>query len=280
MRRSRRRMKALAAAALAAALLPARSAGQAAIQYPAAARDDIVEDFHGNRVADPYRWLENLEGARTAEWLDAEERITSEYLDANPDREAIRQTLTSLWNFARTDVPWREGGRIFYLHNSGLQAQPVLYTQRSLASPPRVVVDPNVMSPDGSLAVRDYAVSPDGKLVAYNTSKGGGDVAETHVRRISNRHELPETVRGVLNSVCWTEDGRGFFYVRQAPRVPESSPRPPTQVAYHFLGRPRGEDRLVVEWKEAAWVYCMLGEGGRYALFVAEKGTESEIFAK
>jgi prolyl oligopeptidase len=269
------------AALLVAVSLSGRVTGQE-LRYPAAARDDVVDDFHGARVADPYRWLEELNGARTAEWLEAEKRITSGYLAAIPGREAIRQRLTSLWKYARTDVPWREGGRIFYLHNTGLQAQSALTMQRSLESPPRIVVDPNTLSPDGSIAVRDYAVSPDGRFVAYNTSRGGADMSETHVRRLSDGRDLDDTVPGVLNGVCWTRDGKGFFHVRHGTPKPGSAsgPRPPTQVAYHVVGRPPAEDRVIVEWGEARWVYCMLGDGGRYALFVAEKGTESEVFAQ
>src|SRR5206468_3445722 len=181
------------------------------------------------------------------------------------------------------EVPWREGGRIFYLRNTGLQPQAVLYIQTNLASTPRVALDPNKMSPDGSIAVRDYAVSPDGRFLAYNTSRGGADVADTHIRQLSSGRDLHEVVGGVLNNICWTEDGRGFFYVRPGPRNPAKSGSGSlavTQVAYHVLGKPRAQDRLVVEWKEARWVYCMLGEDGRYALFVAEKGTESEIYAQ
>ena len=261
---------------------PPTLTGQA-LKYPAADRDEVVDNYHGTRVADPYRWLEQLNSSRTVDWLKAEKRLTSDYLAGIPDRAAIHRRLTSLWSYARTEVPWREAGRIFYLRNTGLQPQAVLYTQTSLASTPRVALDPNRLSPDGSIAVRDYSVSPDGRFLAYNTSRGGSDVADTHIRQLSNGRDLPEVIGGVLNNVCWTKDGRGFFYVRSGPIDPEKSgsgSRAATQVAYHALGKARAQDQFVVEWKEARWVYCMLGEDGRYALFVAEKGTKSEIYAQ
>lgn len=266
---------------LTASAFPPTLIGQS-LTYPAAARDNVVDDYHGTRVADPYRWLEQLDSARTVDWLKAENRVTAGYLEGIPNRAAIHRKLTTLWDYARMDVPWREGGRIFYLRNTGLQPQSVLYMQMNLDSSPQVVLDPNRISPDGSIAVRDYAVSPDGRFLAYNTSRGGADVTDTHISQISTGRDLDEIVSEVINNVCWTKDGRGFFYVRRGPRQPQGSTSGSStvkQVAYHVLGKPQTEDRLVVEWKEARWVYCMLSEDGRYALFVAEEGTESEVYA-
>src|SRR5262245_41217076 len=266
---------------LAASLLPSTLIGQS-LHYPAADRDDVVDDYHGSRVPDPYRWLEQLDGGRTLAWLKAEERLTSEYLAGLPDRPAIQRRVASLRSYARTDVPWREGGRIFYQRSSGLEPQPVLYVQTRLDSPPRVALDPNRVSPDGSIAVRGYAVSPSGRFLAYNTAPGGGDIADTHVRDLSGGRDLAEVVHGVLNDVCWTKDGRGFFYVRTAPSPgkPVGGSRGVTQVAHHVLGKPQSRDAVVVEFPKARWVYCMLAETGRYALFVGEEGTQSEIYAQ
>jgi prolyl oligopeptidase len=253
------------------------------LTYPAAHRDSVIDDYHGTKVADPYRWLEQLDSPRTAEWLKAENRLTLDYLGSTLNREAIHRQLTSLWNYVRTDVPWREAGRLFYVRNTGLQSQSVLYMQNSLHDPPRSVLDPNKISPDGSIAVRDYAVSPDGRLLAYRTSRGGADVGETRVRELSTGRDLAEAVHGALTSVCWTHDGRGFFYIRPPARKLEDaagSPRIEKQLFYHVLGQPQSQDRLIREWKEnAKWVYCMLSEDGRYAIVVAEQGTESEMYA-
>ncbi len=253
------------------------------LAYPAAHRENVIDDYHGTRVADPYRWLEQLDGPRTVEWLKAQNGLTARFLGGVHNRRTIRWRLTSLWDYARTDVPWREAGRLFYVRNTGLQPQSVLYVQGGPHDPPRPALDPNKISPDGSVAVRDYAVSPDGRLLAYNTSRGGADVGETRVRDLTAGRDLAELLRGTLTSVCWTRDGRGFFYVRQQERGPEGSAvgsRAGKQVFYHALGQPQSSDRLIRGWaKNARWVYCMLSEDGRYALVVAEEGIESEVYA-
>ena len=247
--------------------------------YPAAPREGVVDDYHGTRVADPYRWLERLDGPRTAGWVKAQERLLHDSLSGVPGREAIGRRLTALWNYSRTDVPWREGGRLFHFANNGVQPQSVLYAQDRLQDAPRPVFDPNRVSPDGSIALRDYAVSPDGRWLAYQESRAGADVGQTRVREISTGRDLHERVRGVLNTVCWTRDGRGFFYIRRPPGKPRETAagsRIVKQVAYHLLGQPQSRDRLIHEWN-CTWAYCMLSADGRHAFFVAEKGLESEL---
>jgi prolyl oligopeptidase len=248
---------------------------------PAAPGGDVVDDYHGTRVADPYRWLEEYESPRTAEWLKAEKRLTSDYLEGLLDGKENSKRLTSLSNYALTDVPWREGGRIFYERNDGQQPQSVLYVQEPRGSP-RVVLDPNRISPDGSTAVRDYAVSPGGRLLAYAKSRGGSGVGETRVRDIVTGRDLGESVLGTLTSVCWTRDARGFFYVRPPARKPDdaaSGARIEKQLLYHVLGQPQSRDRRIHEWKDnARWVYCMLSADGRRAIAVAELGLENELY--
>ncbi len=259
---------------------PAAIAAQP-LAYPAAPRDGVTDDYHGTLVADPFRWLEQPDSPRTADWLKAEERITFDWLAAIPGREAIRRRLTALADYGRTEVPWREGGRLFFVASAGPRPQPVLYAQKSLYDPPRVILDPNTISPDGSVAVGDYAVSPDGRLLAYRSSPGGGIEGQIHVREIRTGRDLADVLPDVPTSVCWTRDGRGFFYVGLPPRKPGESAggaRMEKRVFYHVLGRPQSQDRLILEWKEnARWVYCMTGGDGRYAILVAEEGTESDV---
>ncbi|MGE5278660.1 MAG: prolyl oligopeptidase family serine peptidase [Acidobacteriota bacterium] len=267
---------------MASAARPARALDRP-LAYPDAPRDRVTDDYHGTRVPDPYRWLEDLGSKRTARWLEAEIRLTGGYLGSIPGREPVARRLAELWNYGQADVPWREAGRLYHVGTTGREAQPVLYAQKGLDDPPRPVLDPNRISPDGSIAVRDYAVSPDGRRLAYRTSRGGADVGEIRLRDLSTGRDLPEAVQGVLTSVCWTRDGRGFFYVREpSPRTGRaaSGPRGGKRLLYHALGQPPSRDRSVRDWKEdARWAYCMLSEDGRYALAVAERGTESEIDA-
>jgi len=253
-----------------------------ALTYPPAQRDEVVDDYHGTRIADPYRWLEQVDSRRTGDWLKAQKRLTSAHLARIPNRAAIHRRLMSLRNYARAEVPWREAGRLFYLRNAGLQPQSVLYMQINPNSPPRLVLDPNAISADGSIAVRDYAVSPDGRFVAYNTSRGGSDEAETRIRQLSSGRDLNDVVGGVMNSVCWTQAGGGFFYVRRThmPEGSQGDSQAGKQVWYHVTGQTQRHDRLVLDLNKAArWAYCMLSEDGRYALMVAEAGTENEIYA-
>ena len=250
--------------------------------YPATRRGDVVEEIHGTRVADPYRWLERLDSRLTVEWVKAQNRLTRDSLKRIPGREAIRRRLKSLWNYSRTDVPWREAGRLFFVENSGLRPQPVLYAQKSLQDRAQLVLDPNTISPDGSVAIRDFAVSPDGRLLAYRTSRGGGNAGVIRLRELSTGRSLGEVVRDFLTSVCWTLDGRGFFYIRRPARKggePADGSRLEKQLLYHFLGKPQSQDRLIHEWKDARWVYCMRSEDGRFAIAGAEMGTENEVYA-
>jgi prolyl oligopeptidase len=264
------------------ALSTATLGGQPLV-YPAAPRADVIDDYHGVEVADPYRWLEDAADLRTRDWLAAEQRLTAEALGGLADRTAIRRRLEALSSTTWTGVPWREGGRLFFEVSDGKAQQPVLYVQDGAASEPRVAVDPNRISPDGAIAVRDFSVSPDGRRVAFLEARGGEDLAEVRVVDLATDRELGESIPGVVNSVCWAPDAGGFFYIvpgAPPPGAPADAARLGKRVLYHRLGRPLGEDRLIKAFgAEARWVYCMTSADGRYALFVAEEGSESEFVA-
>src|SRR5580704_10963855 len=143
--------------------------------YPQVRRGDQVDDYHGTKVADPYRWLEDTDSADTHAWVEAENKLTFSYLDQIPYRGAIRERLTKLWNYERFTVPAQHGGRYFYQHNNGLQNQNVLLVAESLNAEPRVLLDPNTLSSDGTVALSGTAVTDDGKLMAYGTAASGSD---------------------------------------------------------------------------------------------------------
>ena len=267
---------ALATLLLAIGLVRSRAVTAQAPAYPPSPRDSTVDDYHGVRVADPYRWLEQLDEPATHAWVEAQSRVTLEYLRNIPGRDAIRRRLVALSSFRRTEVPWREAGQVFFLENAGTQHQPVLYLWRAPGDTPQVVLDPQQISPDGAIAVRNFVVSPDGRRLAYSVSAGGADAGETHVRDLSSGHDLDDVVSGPWGSVCWTFDARGFFYVRPPaphPGDPPDAPRIEKQLWYHRLGRPQSQDRLLYEWKENyRWAYCMLSDDGRRLIAVAERG--------
>ncbi|HEX6862151.1 MAG TPA: prolyl oligopeptidase family serine peptidase, partial [Thermoanaerobaculia bacterium] len=258
------------------------------IVYPASPKVDQVDDYHGVQVPDPYRWLEDPDSAETRAWVEAQNKVTSAYLEAIPEREAIRNRLTELWNYERFSVPFKEGGRYFYLRNDGLQNQNVLYRLDRLDGKPEVVIDPNTLSQDGTVALVGMSVSEDGKLLAYGLSSGGSDWQEWHVREVETGKDLSDHLRWVkFSDAAWTHDSKGFFYSRY------DEPRPGRQLEdanffqklyYHRVGTPQSEDELVYErpdQKEMGFVGSVTDDG-RYLVIHAWKGTETDngIFYK
>jgi prolyl oligopeptidase len=248
--------------------------------YPAAKKAEQVDDYHGTKVADPYRWLEDLDTADTKAWVEAQNRLTNAYLAEIPARKRIKDRLTKLWNFERFGIPFREGERYFYTKNDGLQNQYVLYTVRSLADEPRVLLDPNKLSADGTVALAGTAISRDGKLMAYGLSASGSDWSEWKVRNIETGQDLPDTIKWVkFSGASWTPDGKGFFYSRY------DEPKAGSQLAgvnefqklyYHRLGTPQAEDALIYERKDQKdWGFSGdVTEDGRYLIISVWVGTD------
>jgi prolyl oligopeptidase len=182
----------------------------AALAYPPAPRGQVVDGYFGREVADPYRWMEDLGSPEVKTWVEAENAVTSGYLKELPQREAIRKRLTELWNFPRTEVPVRAAGQLFYRRNAGLQKQSVLYR-----APAVEVLDPNTLSPDGSVAMDQWKVSPDARWLVYSTAPGGSDVRDLHLRDLRTGQDSGRAVPQVkFSSVSWTRDSKGFFYGR------------------------------------------------------------------
>jgi prolyl oligopeptidase len=248
------------------------------LHYPAAHREDVVDDYFGTKISDPYRWLEEAGNTDAASWVKAQSTLASESLERLPEHKAIRRRLEELWSYSRTDVPWREAGRIFFTERSGDEPQPALYMQERVSSTPRKILDPKDISSDGSTAVGDYAVSPDGRWLAYFESKGGGGNTEVHVRDLATGREQKDIVRGARGGVSWTFDGGGYFYWAPPARRDESTaPRLEKQLFYHRLGQPQEQDRLIQEWKDDRYLYTMLSDDGRYAFAVTEQGSTSRM---
>jgi len=261
---------------------PGEATAHHRLVYPATHRDSVVEDHWGTKVADPYRWLEQLDGPGTIAWVDAQRGFTTDVLAGLSDRTAIEQRLNALWNYSRTEVPWREAGRIWFVENSGLQHQASLYVLHDPGDSPRLVLDPQTLSPDGSIAIGDFAVSPDGRWLAYSMSRGGADAGETHVRDLSNGRDRDDVVAGSWGTACWTFDGGGFFYMRPPAPRPGDAPgaaRVEKQLFYHVLGTPQAKDGLLNEWKDDdRWLYVMMSDDGRRAIVVVEGGSGSRMY--
>ena len=250
------------------------------MRYPEARKADTVDDYFGTKIADPYRWMEDLDSDETKSWVAAENKVTFGYLDGIAGRDALRKRLTEIWNYPRTGVPQREAGQLFYVYNSGLQRQAVVYRKPSLSSEASVLLDPNTFSPDGSVALAGYSISPTGNYLAYGRSEGGSDWTEFRVREISSGKELPDRVQWTkFSSPSWTKDGKGFFYSRY-PEPPKGkvieSAALNHRVYYHLAGTSQDKDRLVFELKDKPdWIAIGgVTEDGRYLVVYAAKGTD------
>ena len=246
--------------------------------YPKAKTVDQMDDYHGVKVADPYRWLEDTDSADTHDWVEAENKLTFGYLEQIPYRGAIRERLTKLWNYERFTVPGRQGGRYFYQHNNGLQNQNVLLVAESLNAEPRVLLDPNTLSSDGTVALTAETVTDDGKLMAYGTAASGSDWQQWHVRDVDTGKDLPDLIKWVkFSGASWTKDGKGFYYSRyDEPK--DAALREANyfqKLYYHKLGTDQSEDKLIYERpdnKELGFA-GVVTDDGRYLVIFVYQGT-------
>ena len=259
-------------------------ASAAPIDYPKTRKVDQVDDYHGVKVADPYRWLET--DVRTskdvAEWVAAENKITFDYLAAIPEREPIRKQLTTLWNYEKYSVPFKRGSRYFYSKNNGLQNQFVVYTVEKWTDTPRVLLDPNSWSKDGTVALGGLEISDDAKYAAYSIAEAGSDWHIIRVVDVATGQQLPDELKWVkFSGISWTKDDKGFFYSR-FPAVEEGkayqSLNRDQKIYYHRLGTPQSDD--VVVWYDASqpeWNYgAEVSEDGRYLIITTTKGTAAK----
>src|SRR2546427_2751949 len=247
---------------------------------PPARTGDLVDDYHGTKVPDPYRWLEDVDAPETHAWIEAENRVTDAYLAQIGERDGIRRRLTALWNYPRYGPPFKKAGRYFFFKNDGLQNQSVLYRQASRAAEPDVLLDPNTFSQDGTVALATLALSEDGRQLAYGTAASGSDWVEFRVRDVESGRDRPDHVKwGKFSDASWTPDRAGFLY----SRYPEPAGENPLlaenrfqKLYYHRLGTDQSQDVLVYErpdhpdWGVAAEVT----HDGRYAILAVWPGPD------
>lgn len=258
------------------------------LSYPATRKEPVTDDYHGTRIEDPYRWLEDDNSPETKAWVAAENKITEHFLASIPQRDPIRSRLKELWNFERVGLPEEQGGRWFFTINSGLQDQSVLYVADSPEARPRMLLDPNTLSKDGTVALAHFQPSEDGSLLAYATSAGGSDWNEIRVRDVATGKDREDVIKWVkFSGTSWAKDGSGFYYSRYDAPVEGAAL---TQVNefqklyFHRLGTPQAEDTLIYErkdqpkWGIGGWVT----EAGDYLLLHLSQGTDpkNRIFYK
>lgn len=252
----------------------------APLAYPAAARGTQVDDYHGTSIADPYRWLEDVDAPATKAWVEAQNRLTDAFLATIPERPAIKARLTTLWNYARYSAPFKENGRYFYFQNTGLQNQSVLLVQDGRNAPSRVLLDPNALSADGTVALSGTAASDDGHYLAYSISTSGSDWQELHVRDVNTGRDLPDTVKWVkFSGLSWTHDNKGFFYSRYDE--PTSGNKMTNtnrnhKLYYHRVGQPQARDELVYDRPDQPdWLFDgTVTDDGQYLIITVSQGTD------
>jgi prolyl oligopeptidase len=248
---------------------------------PPTARGPVTDDYHGVPVADPYRWLEDPDAAETVAWVRSQNEVTFGYLQGLPEREPIRRRLTELLDYERYSVPVSRRGRLFFLRNDGLQNQSPLYVQESLGEAPRLLLDPNRLSPDGTVAVSVTVPSPDGHLLLYGTSASGSDWMEFRVRDVATAEDLPDLLRWIkFSDGAWTRDGKGFFYGRYPEPKPGESPvgaNRDMKLYYHRVGTPQDADVLVYERPDRPeWGFgATVTDDGRYLVVTVSEGTDT-----
>jgi prolyl oligopeptidase len=262
------------------AAVPAAGAGRR-FEYPPAPTSGVVDDYHGTKVPDPYRPLEDPEAPATRAWIEAENRLTESWLSTIPQRKTLRERLTKLWNYERYSPPVREGGLYFFTKNDGLQPQPVLYVLGRLDGTPRVLLDPNALSKDGTVALASWTVSRDGRHLAYGLATAGSDWNEWRVLDVGTGKETGDLLKWVkFSDAAWTADGKGFYYSRY------DAPKPGTEfeaivknqkLFYHRLGTPQSEDLLVYERPDDPELGfgASVSDDGRYLVVGVWKGTDT-----
>ncbi len=247
------------------------------ITYPITRAESVLDDYHGQKVADPYRWLEDDNSQQTKQWVEAQNKVTFGYLNSLPRRAQIRKRLEELWNYEKYSAPFKEGGYYFFYKNNGLQNQSVLYIQKSLDDEPEVLLDPNTLSADGTTSLNSISVSKDGKYMAFSTSKAGSDWQQINVMDLESRNFLADTLRWAkFTGLTWR--GKGFYYTRyDEPKAGQeySSENTFQKVYFHTVGEPQSNDKLIFEDTQAPRRYygVALLEDKRYLFLQTSAGT-------
>jgi len=264
-----------------AAFMAASVPAQNGFNYPKPRRADQVDDFHGVKVADPYRWMEQTESDETKAWIEAENKLTDAYLATIPQREAIKNRLTEMWNYERYSAPSKIAeGFYIYSKNDGLQNQSVWYRANSIEDPGTVFFDPNKLSADGTASLSGSSFTDDGKLWAYGVSISGSDRTSWRIMNTATGEYLPDTLSpNRQGGVSWLKDNSGFFYSRFPDAVAGAELKGAAKfqkIYFHKLGTPQSEDFVVYERPEDGELFMGGGvsEDGNWLIISVSKGTE------
>ena len=249
------------------------------MHYPDTRKSVQTDDYHGTAVADPYRWLEDDNSAETKAWVKAQNDVSDAFFAKIPQREGIRKIYTELYNYEKFGIPRKEAKRYFWTRNDGLQQQSVVYTAASLTETPKVALDPNTLSADGTVALSGTAPSRDGRYLAYGVAVAGSDWQEWRLRDLSTGKDLVDTIKWVkFSNAAWTPDSKGFFYARyDAPSAATALTGSNyfQKLYYHRIGEPQDSDVLIFENKsEKEWGFgASVSDDDKFAIIYVRKGT-------
>ena len=257
-------------------------------KYPPAPSANQVDDYSGAKVADPYRPLENPDAPESRKWIEAEDKLTLDFLATIPERDAIKKRLTEVWDYERFGVPFKEKNRYFFSKNSGLQNQNVLYTTTNFFEKPRELLDPNVLAKDGTIALGGVDVTDNAKLMAYGLATAGSDWQQWKVRDVEtgkDRQDLLDWIK--FSNTSWKKDGSGFFYSRYDKPDEKNKLRSQVfghKVFFHQLGTQQSQDKLIYERPDQKeWLFnAEVTDDGRYLIITVQRGTDpkNRIFYK
>jgi prolyl oligopeptidase len=271
-------MKTLLPMSLVTMFISAALTAQSGLQYPETRKVDHVDTYHGTKVPDPYRWLEDDNAPETAKWVEAQNKVTFAYLEKIPFRAQLNKRLNDLYNYAKYSAPSRKGDYFFFRKNEGLQNQSVLFIQKGIEGKPEVLLDPNTWSEDGTVLLNAFAPSKDAKLAVYGISRSGSDWQEYNVLDLTTRKPLADKIEWVkVSGVAWR--GNGFYYSRypQPEKGRElSSANEDHLVYYHRIGTPQSQDELVYEDRKNPQRFHTLQttEDERFAILdISDRGT-------
>ena len=268
------------------------------LPYPETERGDVVDNYFGTEVADPYRWLEDDNSEATAAWVKAENEVTFDYLSKIPFRDAIKERLTELWNYPKESAPTKKGDWFYFSRNDGLQNQSVIYRRATPEAEAEVFLDPNKLSDDGTVALAATSFSKDGKYFAYATAASGSDWVEIRVMEAESKRLLDDRIEWVkFSGATWAPDGKGFYYsAYDAPKKGVYSSKNEFQkVYYHKIGTPQSADRLVYSdpehplryfnaWQsdDSRWIFIMSSEGtsGSEILYKRSNARKFDVLLK
>jgi prolyl oligopeptidase len=252
------------------------------LTYPPAHKVDQTDTYFGTKVADPYRWMEDVDSPEVKTWVDAENTLTQSWLAQVPQRPAMRDRLMALTNYERFSAPSKYGDRYFYSHNTGLQNQPVLFWQQGLEGTPQVLIDPNTLSTDGTVALSGTSITQDGTLMAYALAEAGSDWVKWHVRTIATSQDLPDVVEwSKFSSAAWLKDNSGFFYegYERPDKIAANTSLKSTnyfhKIYFHKLGTPQSQDTLVFDRPDDKELNlgAQVTDDGRYLVITQSRGT-------